>query len=60
MERIPKFCTHAVPLIADAYCAACEIVWHEEGLRNAQKSVERHTRKLELARAAITTNQNSE
>ncbi len=51
---IPKACSHGVALIASAYCPACEIVWHEEGLRDALKAVDRHTRKLEIARAAIS------
>lgn len=60
MSRAPERCSHGLSTAKGVYCAQCEIIWHEEGLRQAQKAVQRHTRKLALARAFLANPANEQ
>jgi hypothetical protein len=51
--RAGEKCGHGLPLSRDTYCPACEILWHETCLADAQKAVSRHQLHLDRARATI-------
>lgn len=54
---VPEKCAHGVPLIREAACDQCEIIWLENILPASERAVLRNRQRLEFLRIRVASQQ---
>ena len=57
MRAATEKCAHGVPLVREAECDQCEIVWLEEMLPAAERAVARNRKRLDFLRIRVASQQ---